>query len=160
MLLRAEDAWLIPFALIWCFFALPGALSRVISGGFFLFDLLFLVVGLYFLVGRFLVDMWLRARTYYGLTEGRALIVTRGFSERLHAVQLRSLSDLRLTMRRGGTGTIELGKPKFSLFAPRTSRATPWLGAGQYLPPAFEAIPDARHVYDMIVQMQHQAQQR
>ena len=161
ILLRGEDAWLMPFSPIWCFFSFPGAFSRLVSGsgGFSLFDLVSTVTGIYLLIGRFLIDMWLRAHTYYGLAEGRALIVTGGFSQQLRSINLKTLSDLKLTMRRGGTGTIELGRPKFSIFGPRYSRATSVPGAGQYLPPAFEAIPDARRVYDLIVQAQHQAQQ-
>jgi hypothetical protein len=159
LLLRGEDAWLIPFSLVWCFFSVPGSISRMVSGGgFIFFDLLFAIAGLYLLFGRFLVDMWLRAHTTYGLTERQALIVTSGFSEQIRFVNLKTLSDLKLTMRRGGTGTIELGKPKFSIFGPRYSRATPFPGIDHYLPPAFEAIPDARRVYDLIVQAQYQAQ--
>ena len=156
LLLRGEDAFLIPFSLIW---GLP-ALSRLASGAiaFNAIDLLFTVVGLYLLIGRFLVDMWLRAHTYYGLTERQALIVTDGFSQQIRYVNLKTLSDLKLTLRRGGRGTIELGKPKLSIFARRASRAMPSLGTDQYLPPAFEAIPDARRVYDLIVQAQYQAQ--
>jgi hypothetical protein len=162
LLLRGEDAWLIPFSLVWCFFSFPGSFSRLVSGGggFIFFDLLFAIVGLYLLIGRFLVDMWLRAHTYYGLTERQALILTGGFSEQIRFIHLKTLGDLKLTMRRDGTGTIELGKPKFSIFGPRASRAFPSPGTGQYLPPAFEAIPDARRVYDLIVQAQHQAQHR
>lgn len=159
LLLRGEDAWLIPFSLVWVSIPFSSTLSRLLTGsGVNLFDLLFTVAGLYLLIGRFLVDMWLRAHTTYGLTERQALIVTNGFSQQIRYVNLRTLSDLKLTMRRGGTGTIELGKPKFSIFGPRYSRAMPWPGVGQYLPPAFEAIPDARRVYDLIVQAQHQAQ--
>lgn len=160
LLLRGEDAWLIPFSLVWCFFSFPGSFARLLSGagGFIIFDLLFIIAGAYLLIGRFLVDIWLRAHTAYGLTERQALIVTGGFSEQIRFVNLKTLSDLKLTMRRGGTGTIELGKPKFNIFGPRYSRATPWLGTNQFLPPAFEAIPDARRVYDLIVQAQYQAQ--
>ncbi len=160
LLLRGEDAWLIPFALIWSFFSLPGDFARLLSGGGFdFFSFLFAIVGFYLLIGRFLIDMWLRAHTHYGLTERQALIVSDGFSQQIRYVNLKTLSDLKLTLRRGGRGTIELGKPKFNIFGPRASRAFPWPGTGQYLPPAFEAIPDAHRVYDLIVQAQYVAQQ-
>ena len=159
LLLRGEDAWLIPFSLVWCFFSFPGSLSRLVSGGgFSFFDLFFIIAGLYLLIGRFFVDMWLRAHTTYGLTERQAIIVTSAFSEQILFVNLKTVGDLKLTMRRGGTGTIELGKPKFSIFYRQASRALPTPGTSEYLPPAFEAIPDARRVYDLIVQAQHQAQ--
>lgn len=97
LLLRGEDAFLIPFSLIW---GLP-ALSRLASGAivFNAIDLLFTVVGLYLLIDRFVIDIWLRAHTTYGLTEGRALIVTGGFAEKVRDGSLRTLSDLKLTRR-------------------------------------------------------------
>ena len=162
LLLRGEDAFLIPFSLIWSLPTFPGAFSALVSGGgeFDFFNFLFAIAGFYLLIGRFLIDMWLRAHTQYGLTERQAIIVSNGFSQQIRYVNLKTLSDLKLTLRRDGRGTIELGKPKFNIFGRRASRAMPSLGTGQYLPPAFEAIPDARRVYDLIVQAQHQAQQR
>ena len=160
LLLRGEDAWLIPFSLIWSLPTFPRVVSTLASGGgeFDFFSFLFAIVGFYLLIGRFLIDMWLRARTQYGLTERQAIIVSNGLSQQIRYVNLKTLSDLKLTMRRDGRGTIELGKPKVNIFGRRASRAMPSLGTDQYLPPAFEAIPDARRVYDLIVQAQYQAQ--
>ena len=51
LLLRGEDAWLIPFALIWSFFSLPGDFARLLSGGGFdFFSFLFAIVGFYLLI--------------------------------------------------------------------------------------------------------------
>jgi hypothetical protein len=158
LLLRGEDAFLIPFSLVW---SLP-VLSRLASGASLSdpIDLLFLVMGLYLLLGRFLVDAWLRSRTYYGVTDRQAVIVSLSTASEMRSVSLRTLSDLKLTLRRGGKGTIELGRPRrSSIFGPRASRAFPFPGGHEYLPPAFEAIPNAREVYDLIARAQQHALQ-
>jgi hypothetical protein len=160
LLLRGEDIWLIPFSLIWSLVTLSGITPRLASGAsqFNLVDLLFLAAGIYLLFGRFLIDGWLRSRTYYGVTDKQAIIVTRGFSQDIRFVNLRTLSDLKLSERRNGKGTIEFGKPRVGLFGGRAYRGMPWPGADQYLVPAFEMIADARQVHDLIVQTQRHAQ--
>jgi len=159
LLLRGEDAFLIPLALLWTFIMLPNLLAsetvRIDP-----FSLLFLIIGLYLLIGRFLVDAWLRSRTYYAVTDRQAIIVSQWPLPGMRSVSLRTLSDLKLTMRRGGRGTIELGRPrKSSIFGPRGSRALAYPGTNDYLPPAFESISNAREVYDLIVQAQQHAAQ-
>ncbi len=162
LLLRGEDIWLIPFSLVW---SLPtlSRLSRDLAAGTVQFDpisLLFLFTGLYLLIGRFLVDAWLRSRTYYGVTDRQALIVGHSVGSKPRSVGLQTLSDLKLTLRRGGRGTVELGRPKRSnVFGPRGTRALPFPGAMAYLPPTFEAITNPREVYDLIVQAQQHALQ-
>ncbi|CUS03028.2 conserved protein of unknown function [Candidatus Promineifilum breve] len=153
LLLRGEDAFLIPFSLIWSLPVLSRLSSRAVLSN--PIDLLFLVMGLYLLVGRFIVDAWLRSRTYYGVTDRHGVIIRLSTAAEMQSVSLTSLSYLKLTLRRGGTGTIEIGRPrKSSIFGPRASRAFPFPGAHDYLPPAFEAIPNAREVYDLIVRTQ------
>lgn len=159
-LLRAEDIWLIPFSLVWSFIPISGLVSAISSGEgqMGIVNVLFLTMGFYLLIGRFLVDIWLRSRTYYGLTNERALIVNGLISSEARSINLKTLSDLKLTQRGSGNGTIELGKPKFSFFGARSTRAMPLPGTGQYVTPAFEMITDVRRVYDLIIQAQHQAQ--
>lgn len=158
LLLRGEDAFLIPFSLVW---SLP-VLSRLSSGAVLSnpIDFFFLVIGLYLLLGRFIVDAWLRSRTYYGVTDRHVVILRLSTASEMTSVSLRTLSNVKLTLRWGGKGTIELGRPrKSSIFGPRASRAFPFPGAHEYLPPAFEAIPNAREVYDLIVRTQQHALQ-
>ena len=158
LLLRAEDIWLIPFSLVWNFNSFSGISSTLASGQgrFDPITILFLAVGFYLLVGRFLVDMWFRSRAYYGLTNERAIIVTGTNSLEARSIYLKTMSNLKMTKRGNGCGTIEFDKPKFSFFGTRASRAVPWPGTGQYINPAFEMITDVRRVHDLIIQIQHQ----
>ncbi len=160
LLLRAEDVYLIPFSLLWSFITLPGIVSRLVAGGRSpgFIDIIFLAIGFYLLLGRFLHDIWLRSRAYYGLTTERALIVAGYISPKVHSFDLRTLSGLELT-ERGRRGTIRLAKKKYTYPAAGLTRASTWPAAHAYLSPAFEMIPDARQVYDMIVQLQYQTRQ-
>lgn len=160
LLLRSEDIFIIPFSIIWSFIPVSVMMSRITTGEgqIGILNVLFLGFGLYLLMGRFPVDIWLRSRTYYGLTNERAIIVNGLNSSKVRSVDLETLSEINLTERSSGKGTIELGKTKYGFFGLLSTRAVPWPGTGQYMTPAFEIITDARRVYDLIIQAHHQVQ--
>ena len=154
--LRSQDALLIPFSLLWGGFAIfweimaltattkaPGPVGVV----FPLFGLPFVIAGLYLIFGRFIVDAKVRARTFYGVTSERIIIVSGLFSQQTKSLQLRTLMDVSLTQRSDGSGTITFGPaPFFGGFFPSGS----WPGAGRYAPPSFDLIDEAKKVYDTI----------
>ena len=77
LLLRTMDFFLIPFSLFWCGFALfwESTVFAMHAPFFFkLWGLPFVAVGLYFVVGRFFVDAWIRGRTLYAVTNERVII--------------------------------------------------------------------------------------
>src|SRR5436190_24226654 len=71
VLFRSSDAFLIPFSLLWCGFAVFWE-TMVLSTGFaFPFALVgipFVLIALYITVGRFFIDVKRRANTVYGIT--------------------------------------------------------------------------------------------
>lgn len=153
---RAQDAFLIPFSLFWCGFVIfwefmaarqaskaPGPIGMI----FPLWGLPFVLVGLYLVFGRFLADSYGRARTAYGVTSDRIVIVAGLFSQQIKSLQLRTLSDVSLAQRRDGSGTITFGagQPMNAFFPGRS-----WPGAGRYGPPSFDMIGDAKNVYEII----------
>src|SRR5438045_7782313 len=110
--LRAQDAFLIPFSILWCGFAIFWE-SAVISKGapffFMLWGIPFILAGLFFVFGRFFLDASNRAHTFYGVTSERILIVSGIFSQRIQSLQLRTLSDIALTQKDNVNGTITFG---------------------------------------------------
>jgi hypothetical protein len=148
--LQRQDVLLIPFGLFLATFAF-GWEYLVMSRGspFFLplFGLPFVAAALYLLVGRFIVAARHRARTTYGLTDQRVLIVSGGSARRVQSLPLRSLSDVSMLERSDGTGTILLGRLPDALgFAPGARFRDPrWMW-----PPYFERIPNARAVLQEI----------
>jgi hypothetical protein len=152
--LRASDAFLIPFSLLWGGFALFWEMG-VINGGapffFMLWGIPFLVVGVYITIGRFFADAYIRSKTSYGVTNERILIVAGLFNRTVKTLPLHNLSEVAVQHHADGTGTITFGP---SLPFASWYRGFAWPGMDQRLPPAFERIPDAKQVYDLIRQAQ------
>jgi uncharacterized membrane protein YfcA len=112
-----------------------------------LFGIPFVLVGLYMIFGRFIVDARRRARTFYGVTDERIVIVSGLFSEKVKSLNLQTLSDLSMSQRRDGTGTVTFGATHpFAGFLAGTS----WPGAGSYAAPSFELLSDVAEVYKII----------
>ena len=156
--LRSNDIFLIPFSLMWGGFAIfwelsvlglnPGIKSANSPPVFFaLWGIPFVALGLYIMFGRFFVDVAQRSKTAYGVTNQRVIIRSGIFSQDTKSLNLRTLSDVTLSEKRDGSGTITLGPSVgyYSWFA-----GAAWPGMSRRLPPRFDNIPDAKRVYDLI----------
>ncbi len=91
LLFTGRDGLLIPFSLLWGGFAAFWETSVIQKGAPLLFRLWgvpFVLLGLYFIVGRFAVDAWLRSKTYYAVTNQRILIARSGPFGNFTAVNL------------------------------------------------------------------------
>jgi hypothetical protein len=147
--LRAADAFLIPFSLLWGGFALFWEASVIGSGApifFRLWGIPFVLIGLYLILGRFFVDAWRRARTYYGLTAERVLIITVPFQRQVKSIPLRGLPELTLKERGDRSGAIVFGSAP-SIYG---GLAGSWPGGGSHSPPSFEMIENVRQVFEQI----------
>ena len=96
------------------------------------------------------MDARSRAKTFYGVTNERVIIISGLFSKQVKSLNLRTLMDVSLSERSDGSGTISFG-PSYP-----TGRWVPsgWPGASRYAPPAFEMIDEAKSVYETIRQAQ------
>jgi hypothetical protein len=149
LMLRPSDAFMVPFSLFWCGFAIFWEMSAIRDGPVFfkLWGIPFVGVGLYMVVGRFLVDALARRRTVYGLTNERVIILSRFLTPSIKTVSLRRLTDISMTHRQDGTGTITLGSPGPGAWLGNIS----WPGGSrEAAPPALEGISDVRMVYQSI----------
>jgi hypothetical protein len=148
--LRAQDAFLIPFSLLWCGFAIfweTSVLRRNAPLFFGIWGIPFVLMGLYIVLGRFFVDAKARERTVYGVTNERILFVGGLLARQIKSLPIRNLADVTLTERRDGSGTIVFGQLPFRLdFFPMGS----WPGGRRSMPPSFDFIEHARDVYDVI----------
>lgn len=152
---RAVDALLIPTSIVFICFALVWETLAVRSGAPFfpLFGIPFVLVGLYFTVGRFLFDAYLRAHTTYAITDRAAYVITDGFLAKTRTYSPASLSPLELTIATDGTGTVHfgphatfggLGASGFSIWMPDRSQ--------------FFRIANAADVYGLLHDLQNGAQ--
>lgn len=154
MVLHGSDAFLIPFSLLWGGFALFWEFSAYRSGAppfFLLFGGFFVVIGLYFIFGRFIADSMIRGRTYYAVTNDRVLILSEFPARRLKSLNLRTLTDITFTSKPNGIGTITFG-PTASWMD-----GVSWPVAGFNRSPRFELIENVKSVYDIIRDAQKKA---
>jgi len=150
-----QDIFLVPFSLMWggfaCFWEY-NVLSHGAPAFFGLWGIPFVAMGVYIIVGRFFVDRARRARTVYGLTSRRALIVKASRLRSVTSIDLTGQPEFDLRERGNGRGTIVLGP------ALRLGRgvSTNWPGSGS-AGPSFEEIEDARAVYNKLLEAQRAA---
>jgi hypothetical protein len=149
--LTGQDALLIPFSLMWAGFAVfwEASVMRAPNAPVFfrLWGVPFLLIGAYLVVGRFLVDAWVRSSTWYALTNRRILIDRSGLFNKFTALNLDRLPELELREHADGRGTILFGQP-----VPYWGRGNAWWYGTPALDPTpqFIAIADARMVFDQI----------
>jgi Bacterial PH domain len=157
--LRWSDVFMIPFSILWCGFAIFWESMVVRKGApvFMMFwGIPFVLVGLYIVFGRFIVDAMTRTKTFYGITNERIIIISGLFSQEIKSLNLRTLTDVSLSERSDGSGTITFG-PVYPMG--RWMPAGSWPGAGRYAPPAFDMIERAKDVYEIIRQAQKETAQ-
>jgi hypothetical protein len=153
---RVNDILLIPFSLLWggfAFFWEYSVLTTAHAPFFFaLWGIPFVLVGTYIIGGRFFLDSYLRARTFYGLTDQRVLIVNGLMSREVTALQLRTLAEVSFRERSDGSGSITFGSGN-SMYAMWSG--TWWPGMSKKMAPAFDLIDDVRKVQSLIKDAQN-----
>jgi hypothetical protein len=146
-----RDVFLVPFSLFWGGFAVFWEVSAVTqpkSDVFLsLWGIPFVLIGLYFIAGRFLVDAWIRAGMFYAVTNKRVLISRSWPFGKFTALSLDRLPDANLSESSGGRGTIRFGEAG-PMWGGRNnmSSLTPSLDPT----PQFIGIDNARSVFDQI----------
>jgi hypothetical protein len=134
VIFHSEDWYLLPFSLLWGGFAIfweaevAGLTGGKVGSGHpwafgTLFGLVFVVIGQYLIWGRFVMDAWLKHRTYYAVTDRRVLFLQEGFKRQSRVVYLDSLSEIQ---HEGSSyGRIWLG-PRVSMFGGRGQQRQGW----------------------------------
>lgn len=106
------DWYLIPFSVVWLGMVLrslgPG-LSAQTDPMIGAVGVLFVAIGIYILVGRYIADWLYRSHLIYGVTDRRAIIVSGMFGLAVQTIDFTSLGGLKLEERPDGSGTISFG---------------------------------------------------
>ena len=157
------DIFLVPFSLLWGGFALvweAGVLGLGVFGEghrsavpwfFVLWGIPFVLVGLYFIAGRFFYKAWRKRRTYYALTNKRALVLVEGRGRTLRACFLSAVPTINKSVRSSGVGTITFGNTSWASMYDNTGMdffgAMGALGADSTV--RFNDVRDADRVYGL-----------
>lgn len=156
LVLRKADLFMIPFSLLWGGFAIFWEYSAWSTGAplfFLLFGLPFVLMGVYLIVGRFFVDAYIRGRTYYAVSDERALILKEAFGRNLKSIDLANIADISLSERGIDGGLIIFG-PAEPLIGQAGSA---WPGRSQGATPSFELGSGAHNAYEIIRAAQRDA---
>jgi hypothetical protein len=153
--LTAQDAFLIPFSVLWGGFAIFWETQVMRSNApffFMLWGIPFVAIGLYMIAGRFFADAAVRARTVYAVTNRRAVILYGLFSRNLRSLELFSLGEINSSEKPDGSGTITFG----AVNPFTTMRGWPGMNRAN-TSPAFEGIARVREVLGIIRDAQRDA---
>ena len=99
------------------------------------------------ILGRFIHDSKKRAKTFYGLTDQRAIIISGLFSKSVKSLNLRSLSDVSLSEKSDKSGTITFGQENQMMSFFGGNNFPGMVGSNV---PKFELIDNAKEVYDQL----------
>lgn len=141
-----KDIFLIPFSILWCGFAIFWETSVLTENAplmFKLWGIPFVVVGLYFVFGRFIYDSFKRSRMYYAVTNKRVIIKQGNKTE---SINRGKWPTIRLTEYGDGRGTISFSDSEDGLFSNRNMGA--WNATPSY--PCFFKINNAKKVYQKL----------
>lgn len=114
--LGRNDAFMVPFSLLWGGFAIFWEVTAIAQGApafFVVFGALFVAIGLYVMVGRFFVKARTKRQTAYGLTDSRALVAV-GSGSLSEATVARQPIDQRVSPDRRHL-TVVFGRPASGL---------------------------------------------
>ena len=113
---RSIDFFLIPFSIVWCSFAIFWVILASKASIFFaMFGIPFVLVGLFLVFGRFIVDIKLRENTFYALTNNRIIINSGIFTKTTKSITLNTITTFELEEKSDGSGSIlfEQTNPQF-----------------------------------------------
>ena len=156
------DLFLIPFSIFWCGLAIYWEYSALLviirqshGPGLFspLFGLLFVLIGIYLMVGRFFYKNYQKQNTFYALTNQRVLI-SKTAKKNLQTQWIHEISTIHKSVDSAGIGTLIFGNiPMFGSFYGNTGLD---FLASQYNNDvmALYDIPNAEEVYHQISQLQ------
>lgn len=147
LLLQWTDALSVPFAVLWTYivWGMVTAGGPGVEGPPLVIPILFLGIGGYLLVGRFVLDAYVRARTWYGVTSQRALIVRTAPGTQIKSMPLPG-AELSASFHRHGRGTITFGDDSSVWTARGLLHMAPALRPGF----RFLAVDDVRSVLDIL----------
>jgi hypothetical protein len=163
VIFHKEDLLLIPFSLLWGGFAIFWTLgatgmwegwtnrpNQPFQWFALVWGMAFVLAGQYLIWGRFFYNWWKKQRTYYVLTNRRALIVENGLRGRnSSSAYFENTATIDKRVRSDGIGSISFGGPVMG----------EWRWGRGYPPrsPTFDDIDQADSVYQVAARLLGQA---
>lgn len=109
VIFSGSDLFLVPFSILWGGFAIFWEFTAIKMGApffFRLFGIPFVIIGFYFIFGRFIYRGIKKKHTYYAVTNQRVLILTSLSNKNLQAEFINQIPCINKSVRSDGKGTI------------------------------------------------------
>jgi hypothetical protein len=119
------------------------------SAFFMLWGIPFVVIGQYMIWGRFILAAWKKRRTFYALTNRRAVVVQDGWSRKTASAYLDTLPTLIKEGGSNGIGTLRF-TPAESMWSGRRNNWGVWDGMSIGDVPVFRDIEDVDSIYRLV----------
>lgn len=166
VIFHKEDWGAIPFSLMWGGFAIfwillatgtLGNVTRNPNEGSSWFGVIwgtpFVLIGQYLIWGRFVYAYWKKQRTFYALSNRRALILVRGWNGRTSSsAYFEGMTLIDKWVGSDGIGSISFGAPFTGEWQ--------WGKNNPPRPPTFDDIDAADSVYQIAITLRDQAQKQ
>ena len=108
-LFTRQEMFMIPFSLVWCGFAIYWEITAVKSGAplfFKAWGMMFVLMGLYLVFGRFITQKRKLDRARYVITDKKIMLLQSG---KMEVLDRNTLPPLSLSVGKDGKGTINIG---------------------------------------------------
>jgi hypothetical protein len=165
IILHKEDVFLIPFSLLWGGFAIFweagvsgywGSSTRSNPWAFgMIWGIPFVLIGQYFIWGRFFYAAWKKKRTHYAVTNRRVIVVQNGWRRQMTSAYLDTLPTLIKEEGSNGIGTLRFAQPDPVWSSQRGWGA--WDGMSIGSVPTFTDIKDLASVYQLVSGLREKA---
>ena len=157
LMFRPSDLFVIPFCLMWWLILILW--GTVIMTGevpwfFVVLCIPFVLIGLYFLIGRHWLDILYRKHSYYSITNKRAILVSGFFHYSFKSFGHEEKIDMKIRKGRSDSGSIFFGQPKplYKLLEIMTYPRVMDLGYDQYGYACFDSVENAKDVYELLIE--------
>ena len=154
---HSGDLFLIPFSLLWGGFAIfwefgvSGFKNSSPSWFMMLWGVPFVVIGQYFIWGRFIYAAWKKGRILYAITNRRVIVLVRPPQQKIISAYLDAIPSIEKTIRQDDIGTLTFGQAPPLWATGRGNKTAPM--DGLYLNsgiPVFVDIDDAATVFSIV----------
>jgi hypothetical protein len=159
-LFTGADFFLVPFSVLWGGFAIfweDNVLSQGAPVLFSLWGIPFVLIGLYFIFGRFIYKNYKKKHTYYLVTNQRVIVLTNTRTKKVNAAFIRQVPAINKSGRQGGVGTIRFGNANVMDAYYGNTGLDFFAGMYGAAAPTFYDVPDADHVYQLVNQVRQKA---
>jgi hypothetical protein len=159
--LTRADRLLVPLSLLWEGFMLYALLREIGAEAAFRSSLSMAIllvlnlIGLYLLCGRFLYKWWRKSRTYFAITNRRAITLTDILGRLLDDVLLTNVPISMTKSGSKGAGTIKFGETKWSEETYGNTGLDVLFGLQASGCPTFFDIPNVQGVHNLLMAQMH-----